>query len=70
MMKITIFPKDSRSFYGAIDEELTNINADRLKEIREWCHFAGVHGGWSCSHDLRVCFSDEKDMTLFLLRWS
>jgi len=70
-MKITLYQKDKygHGFYGAIDEAMTDKNAERLEAMREWCRTTGVNGGWSCDHNLRVCFGDEESMALFLLRW-
>jgi hypothetical protein len=60
-------------YYGAIDYKLLRgtkkDNYQLLDEMRQWCHDNNIQGGWSCDNDLRICFSNEHDMTHFLLRW-
>jgi hypothetical protein len=43
---------------------------DRYTEISDWCEMRyGLSGGWFFS-DNKVCFYNESDRLIFLLRWA
>jgi hypothetical protein len=47
-----------------------NIGYSNLDSMREWCN-EKCHGLWRCetTHALYWQFEDEKDATMFMLRW-